>query len=199
MANTTKKHAQRSANVLKDVSELPPEVYDIALHHHERSDGSGYPAGLMENQISFGAQLTAICDVFDAVTSDRCYRLGLSSVEGLKILYDLREKDLCEKLTLDFIRSLGVYPVGSCVRIENDLAGIVVAPTEIMIQPFVKIMYDLNKKKRLDSYILNLAEQDISIVSYLDPSSLELSSEALLDEVGSDKYAKWFLVITCNN
>ncbi|MBT8355190.1 MAG: HD-GYP domain-containing protein [Flavobacteriaceae bacterium] len=182
-----KKHAQKSAKVLKDVSELPPEVYDIALHHHERCDGSGYPAGLMENQISLGALLTAVCDVFDAVTSDRCYRPGLSSVEGLKIIYDLREKHLPEKLTLDFVRSMGVYPVGSCVRIENELAGIVIAPTGNMIQPFVKIVYDLEKKKRLNSYILNLAEEDLSIVSYLSPSSLELSSEALLDEVSSNK------------
>jgi putative nucleotidyltransferase with HDIG domain len=185
--NEMKKHAQKSANVLKDVSELPPEVHDIALHHHERCDGSGYPAGLMDNQISFGAKLTAICDVFDAITSDRCYRHGLSSVEGLKIVYDLREKHLGEQLTLDFVRSMGVYPVGTCVRIENDLAGIVIAPTDNMIQPFVKIVYDLNKKKRLNSYILNLAEQEISILSYLDPSSLELSSEALLDEVSSNK------------
>ena len=190
-----KKHAQKSANVLKDVSDLPPEVYDIALHHHERCDGSGYPAGLKENQISLGAQLTAVCDVFDAVTSDRCYRLGLSSVEGLKIVYDSREKHLPENLTLDFIRSMGVYPVGSCVRIEKDLAGIVIAPTENMIQPFVKIVYDIDKKKRLNSYILNLAEQDISIISYLDPSSLELSSEALLDEVSSNEQAKLVLEI----
>ncbi len=184
--NEMKKHAQKSATVLKDVSELPTEVYDIALHHHENWDGSGYPTGLMENQISFGAQLTAICDVFDAVTSDRCYRQGLSSVEGLKIVYDLREQHLPDKLTLDFIRSMGVYPVGSCVRIENGLAGIVIAPTKLMLQPFVKITHDLNKKKRLNSYIVNLAEEDIPIVSYLDPSSLELSSEVLLHEMSSE-------------
>lgn len=181
--NEMKKHAQKSAEVLKDVSELPTEVFDIALHHHENWDGSGYPAGLAEEQISYGAQLTAICDVFDAVTSDRCYRHGLSSVEGLKIVYDLRGKHLCDNLTLDFIRSMGVYPVGSCVRIENGLAGIVLAPTDFMLQPFVKVFYDLKKKKRLSSYIVNLAEEDIPIINYLDPSSLELSGETLLHEM----------------
>ena len=98
-------------------------------------------------------------------------------------MYDLRGKHLCDNLTLDFIRSMGVYPVGSCVRIENGLAGIVLAPTDFMLQPFVKVIYDLKKKKRLSSYIVNLAEEDIPIISYLDPSSLELSGEALLHEM----------------
>ena len=185
--NEMKKHAQNSANVLKGVSELPGEVFDIALHHHEKWDGTGYPAGLRENQISFGSQLTAICDVFDAVTSDRCYRQGFSSVEGLKIVYDLRGKHLCDKMALDFIRSMGVYPVGSCVRIDNGLAGIVVAATNLILQPFVKIIYDINRKKRLNSYIVNLAEEDLTIESYLDPSSLEITSEALLTEVSGNK------------
>lgn len=183
--NEMKKHAQKSANVLKYVSELPTEVFDIALHHHENWDGSGYPAGLVENQISFGAQLTAICDVFDAVTSDRCYRHGLSSVEGLKIVYDLRDKHLCDNLTLDFIRSMGVYPVGSCVRIENGLAGIVIAQTDSMLQPFVKVFFDIEKRKRLNSYILNLADENISIVCYEDPASFKLSGDSLLQELGS--------------
>jgi putative nucleotidyltransferase with HDIG domain len=181
--NEMKKHAQKSASVLKNVSELPAEVYDIALHHHENWDGSGYPSGLMKDEISFGSQLTAICDVFDAVTSDRCYRQGLSSVEGLKIVYDQRGKHLTEKLTLDFVRSMGVYPVGTCVRMENGLAGIVIAQTNLMLKPFVKVFYDLNRKKRLNSYILNLAEEDISINCYEDPSSLEHSNEALLHQV----------------
>ena len=180
-----KKHAQKSADVLKDVSELPTEVFDIALHHHENWDGSGYPTGLVENQISLGAQLTAICDVFDAVTSDRCYRQGLSSVEGLKIVYDLRDKHLCDNLTIDFIRSMGVYPVGSCVRIDNGLAGIVIAQTDSMLQPFVKVFFDIEKRKRLNSYILNLADENISIVCYEDPASFKLSDDSLLHELGS--------------
>ena len=183
--NEMKKHAQKSASVLKDVSELPSEVYDIALHHHENWDGSGYPVGLMKNEISFGSQLTAICDVFDAVTSDRCYRQGLSSVEGLKIVYDQRGKHLTEKLTLDFVRSMGVYPVGTCIRMENGLAGIVIAQTDSMLQPFVKVFFDIEKRKRLNSYILNLADENISIVCYEDPSSFKLSEDSLLHELGS--------------
>lgn len=183
--NEMKKHALNSASLLKDISELPSEVYDIALHHHEHVDGSGYPAGLMENEISFGSQLTAVCDIFDAVTSDRCYRQGLSSVEGLKIVYDLRGKHLSKKLALDFVRSMGVYPVGTCVRIENGLAGIVLAQTDKMQHPFVRVFYDLNKKKRLNSYIVNLAEEGKSIECYEDPSLLELSSEDFLHQVSS--------------
>jgi putative nucleotidyltransferase with HDIG domain len=180
-----KKHAEKSAYVLKSVSDLPQEVHDIALHHHENWDGSGYPEGLLASQISFGSQLAAICDVFDAVTSDRCYRNGLSSVEGLKIIYDLRGKHLNEDMALDFIRLMGVYPVGSCVRIENGLAGIVVAPTASMLQPFVKVFYDIHNQKRINPYILNLAEEDIPVVCYEDPMSLELSGESLLHEMSS--------------
>lgn len=82
------RHSEHSVTLLAKAKGLPFECYDIALHHHERYDGSGYPHGLKEEEISRGAQITSVCDVFDAVTSERCYKPGMDTVAGLRIIYE---------------------------------------------------------------------------------------------------------------
>ncbi len=82
------RHVEHSANLLAKVKGLPFECYDIALHHHERYDGTGYPHGLKGNEISYAAQLTSVCDVFDAITSERCYKPSMEVVVGLRKIYE---------------------------------------------------------------------------------------------------------------
>ncbi|MFH0801231.1 MAG: HD domain-containing phosphohydrolase [bacterium] len=83
-----RKHAEQSALVLKDLSSMPPEVVKLVRHHHERHDGKGYPDGLKGNEIPVGAQVIAVADVFDALTTDRPYRKGFSVEKALEIMME---------------------------------------------------------------------------------------------------------------
>ena len=164
--NIMKKHPEYSATILKNASGLPLDAYDIALHHHERFDGTGYPHNLKGGEISFGAQIAAICDVYDAMTSNRCYRKGLDSRDGLRKIYDWSGTHFNKELTFKFIRCIGVYPVGTYVKLENSLIGVVTESTENILQPIVRIFYDDQKKCPISVEDLNLFETGMSIASY---------------------------------
>jgi putative nucleotidyltransferase with HDIG domain len=182
-ARQMRKHAEYSADLLRNAEGLPLEAYDISLHHHERYNGKGYPHGLKGDQISFGAQLTSVCDIFDAITSARSYRAGIGAVAGLKKVYELGGNFFPEKITHDFIRCIGVYPVGSCVKLQNGLVGLVVSSTDSMLQPVVKVIFDNKKKKKVEPYRVDLSKTSGAIESYEEPGNLGLGPAAVLKKM----------------
>lgn len=161
-----KKHSEHSADVLKDAQNIPMEAYDIALHHHERCDGSGYPHGLKSDAIQFGSKIVSICDVYDAISSERCYKHGLERVEGLRKMYGWSDHYFDKELTYKFIRCIGVYPVGTCVKLENELIGIVTGSTDNVLQPVVRLFYNDEKKKGMEVEEVNLSEIGVNVASY---------------------------------
>ena len=161
-----KGHPEYSAAILKNTSGLPLEAYDIALHHHERFDGTGYPHNLKGNQISFGSQVAAICDVYDAMTSNRCYRKALGSRDGLRRIYGWSDTHFNKELAFKFIQCIGVYPIGTYVKLENSLIGVIVESTEDILQPIVRVFYDDQKKRPISEEDLNLFEKGMNISSY---------------------------------
>lgn len=181
-----KKHAEYSAEVLQDAKGLPHEAYDMALHHHERFDGNGYPHGLKGDEITFGSQIAAIADVYDAITSDRCYRDGIDGVEGLRKLYEWSEYHFNKDLTYKFIRCIGVYPVGSCVRLENDLVGVVAGSTENVMLPVVRIFYNDRKKSSVPVHDLDLSKIGVQIASYEEAGKWNISWRKIFEELTPD-------------
>ena len=161
-----KRHPGYSAKLLRNSSGLPLEAYDIALHHHERYDGKGYPHGLQGDEIPFGSQIAAICDVYDAITSNRCYSDGIDSSEGLRQIYEWSGVHFNKELAHKFIRCIGVYPIGTYVRLENNLIAVVVESTENILQPVVRVFYNDQKKVAVSEKELNLSELGVNIVSY---------------------------------
>lgn len=85
-----KRHSQASYELL--CREPFSNLADIVLHHHERFDGTGYPHGLKGNKIPFFSQVIAVADAFDAMTTNRSYRKGLSKEEAMAILDEERGK-----------------------------------------------------------------------------------------------------------
>jgi len=178
-----KKHVEFSVDLLRHAKNLPLECYDVALHHHERVDGSGYPHGLKQDKIGFGAQLTTICDVFDAVTSARCYKEAMGTVAGLKILYEKSGCHFNKDLAHEFIRCMGVYPVGSCVRIEDGKIGIVAERTGDMQRPVIKVFRDERRQERFKPFLMDLSRTALSIIGYEDASTIGLRASSLLTAV----------------
>ncbi|MEN8200882.1 MAG: HD-GYP domain-containing protein, partial [Thermodesulfobacteriota bacterium] len=172
-----KKHAEHSAEALADANDLPPEVFDIALHHHERYDGSGYPHSLKGDKIGFGARLSAICDVYDAITSERCYKKGMGRVEGLRKLYEWSSSHFDRDLTYKFIQSIGVYPVGTCVKLENQLSAMVTDSTDNVLQPVVRIFYNNKTNSPAAVEEIDLSRVGINVAGYESPK--EWNSEKM--------------------
>lgn len=164
-----KRHAEYSAKVLAKTTELPPEAHDIALHHHERYDGTGYPHGLKGDTIEFGSRIASICDVYDAITSTRCYKNGIDRVHGLRKLYEWSDHYFDKELTYTFIRSIGVYPIGTYVRLENEVSAVVTSSTENVLQPVVRIFYNDKMQTAVEIEEVDLSRIGINVAGYDSP------------------------------
>ncbi len=136
------RHALYAQGIFATSREVPPEALQMALQHHERIDGSGYPFGLKGDAISIAAQMTAVADVYDALTADRCYRDGVSPIDGLRFIYGGCGTHFNRKFAHFFIKAIGVYPVGSFVRLESGLIGIVVGSNPDLLRPVVRVFYN---------------------------------------------------------
>jgi len=123
--NMVKAHTVHGRNLLMASPGIPNSTIDVAYSHHERIDGSGYPRGLKSSGISEFAKIIAIVDAYDAMTADRCYSPSIPSTEALKIIFKDRGSHFDERLALEFIKSVGLYPPGTLVELVNGLIAIV--------------------------------------------------------------------------
>ena len=161
-----KAHATYSHDLLMSTPGISDLTIEVASQHHERMDGSGYPNGLKGEEISIYGRMVAIVDVYDAITADRCYHKGMPPTAALKKLLEWSGNHLDPLLVQEFIRCVGIYPVGSLVRLSNDHLGIVVEQNEAHHQtPVVMEMYDAKFNHYLPAKTLDLgnpsAQQEI--------------------------------------
>ncbi len=154
-----KDHVRHGQEVLQQLSSLSPYALDISLHHHERFDGSGYPSGLKGGAISPLGQMAAIVDVYDAITSTRVYHEPMSPAEAIRKIQEWSKFHFNEELVRHFIRSIGIYPVGSLVVLESGLIGVVVEHNaHNTLRPVVWIAYDTRARAEVSSpYDLDLS------------------------------------------
>ncbi|HLA36330.1 MAG TPA: HD-GYP domain-containing protein, partial [Rhodocyclaceae bacterium] len=101
-------------------------VLDVCLHHHEKVGGGGYPERLQTEQISMYAKMGAVCDVYDAITSNRPYKPGWDPAESIKKMTEWCKGHFDEQVFQGFVKSMGIYPTGSLVRLESGRLAIVV-------------------------------------------------------------------------
>ncbi len=123
--NIMKAHTVHGRNLLMASPGIPNSTIDVAYSHHEKVDGTGYPRGLKSSGISELAKIIAIVDAYDAMTADRCYSPSIPSTEALKIIFKDRGTHFDERLALEFIKSVGLYPPGTLVELVNGLIAIV--------------------------------------------------------------------------
>jgi len=155
-----KMHPQQGHAILSKISGLPNIVTDIALSHHERESGQGYPNGLTGERISFWTKLVSIVDVYDAITSDRCYHKGMSPTEALTRLYGWRSTDFSPELIEQFIQCLGIYPIGSIVELNTAEVAIVITNEPLnRLQPKIEIIMDHEKNPVFSPRIVDLGNQ----------------------------------------
>ena len=138
-----KKHVELSGHILSVTSGLPPKFAALALLHHERQDGRGYPRGLKGYQIGLYGSIAAICDTYDALLAPPPYGEGRSPSAAVNILLKERGTAFHGPLVEQFIRCLGSFPVGSAVELNSGEVGIVIADNFMQrLKPKVMLLLD---------------------------------------------------------
>jgi HD-GYP domain-containing protein (c-di-GMP phosphodiesterase class II) len=118
-------HPERGHALLLEGRGASEAVLEVCLHHHEKIDGSGYPHKLQGEQVSLLARMGAVCDVYDAITSNRPYKAGWDPAESIARMASWKGH-FDEQIFASFVRSIGIYPTGSLVRMESGRLGVVI-------------------------------------------------------------------------
>jgi HD-GYP domain-containing protein (c-di-GMP phosphodiesterase class II) len=154
--HVAKQHVEHSVEILRSTPGLPHQLPELARLHHERHDGSGYPKGLKGKDIGMIGSIAAIIDTFDALTARRPYAEPVSPSTALSMLYKWRGTFFDAALVEQFIRCIGIFPLGSVVELNSGEVGIVIAQNiEKRLQPRVMVIRDaagnpLKPQKLLD-------------------------------------------------
>lgn len=136
-----KTHSAQGYEILKKMPDISESSRQIALCHHERLDGSGYPNGIKGNEIPEFSRIAAIVDVYEALTADRCYRKAMSPYHALEILSEESASKLDLKLTSKFMQNVAAYPNGSMVRLSDGNPAIVKSQNPSMpLRPVVRVV-----------------------------------------------------------
>ncbi|GMQ90433.1 MAG: hypothetical protein BMS9Abin10_0810 [Gammaproteobacteria bacterium] len=154
-----KSHVHYGVEILKKSPGFPLEAIQMVEQHHERHDGSGYPAMLTGDKIGMSGSIGAIVDVYDAITSQRIYRESVSAEDALKRMYEWRHKDFNAELVEEFIKCMGIFPIGSLVELNTGGIGVVVTINRVRrLKPKVALVLQANKEPYNKKLIADLAE-----------------------------------------
>lgn len=152
-------HPVEGHKLLLDWDGVPEAVLDVCLHHHEKMDGTGYPERLGGEGISQLARMGAICDVYDAITSNRPYKAGWDPAESLSRMASW-QGHFDPVLFKLFVRMLGIYPVGSLVRLQSERLGVVIEQSgNSLLTPKVSVFYSARLKQALPITVIDLADE----------------------------------------
>lgn len=156
-----KQHPVAGHALLQATGGIGAIALEVCLHHHEKFDGSGYPHGLQGQDISLYARMGAVCDVYDAVTSNRPYKAGWGPAESLRRMAEWsRGGHFDEKVFAAFVKCLGIYPVGTLVRLRSGRLGVVTEqPLQgSLLQPKVKVFFSTKSQTYIAPVLLDLAQ-----------------------------------------
>ena len=153
-----RRHPRDGYDILVKTPGIGPIPLDITLHHHERRDGSGYPDKQGEGAISELAQMAAIVDVYDAITADRCYHKGISAAEALRKIYEWSKFHFNPQYVQEFMRCVGIYPVGTMVMLDSGRLAVVVEPHPTnLLAPKVNVFFNTKTDVYIQPHTVDLS------------------------------------------
>lgn len=153
-----KSHPVEGHKMLLGGVNVDPVAIEVCLYHHEKMDGSGYPDGLKGDQISLWARMGAVCDVYDAITSDRPYKSGWDPALSLRKMAEWTKGHFDPKVFQAFVKAMGIYPVGSLVRLSSGRIGVVMEQTvKSLTVPRVKVFFSTKTDMRILPEIIDLS------------------------------------------
>ena len=163
-----KTHPEEGHKLLLGGIGISEMTRDVCLHHHEKIDGSGYPKRLTGETMSLFAKMGAVCDVYDAVTSNRPYKAGWDPAESIKRMAEW--KGHFDPVVFQaFVKSLGIYPIGSFIRLESGKLGVVVEQGEqSLLKPKVRVFFSTKSQAYIKPETIDLARSPEKIAGRED-------------------------------
>jgi putative nucleotidyltransferase with HDIG domain len=150
-------HPARGHALLLEADGVDEIALDVCLHHHEKFDGSGYPHALSGDGISLFARMGAVCDVYDAVTSNRPYNKGWDPAETIRRMAEW-QGHFDPAVFAAFVKSLGIYPIGSLVKLESGKLAVVMEQSrKSLTAPIVKVFFSTKAGCHLMPEIVDLS------------------------------------------
>ncbi len=157
--DVVRNHPRAGYDMLLEGGDVCDVALDVCLHHHEKMDGSGYPQRLSGEAISQFARMGTVCDVYDAITSNRSYKQGWCPSESLRQMagwigyFD-------QAIFQAFVKCIGIYPIGTLVRLKSGRLGVVIEQTvgKSLLLPKVRVFYSSNSQSYLMPQLLDLAD-----------------------------------------
>jgi putative nucleotidyltransferase with HDIG domain len=181
-----KAHPLEGYNVMKGQADLDPEILRAVVEHHERHDGSGYPRAIRGEDIGRFSRIISVVDVYDALTSRRVYKDAMAPAKALGMMYQWRDRDFTPQAIENFIRCVGVFPVGSFVRLSGGEFGIVTGTNALRpTKPEIKVVLDARMRPRLPRLLcleaLEGTPQAQDIAEVLNPADFKIDLEHFLN------------------
>jgi len=187
-------HTQYGEEILLNTPDIPSIAIKVARSHHERVNGKGYPDGLIGNEIDSFSRLISIVDVYEIVTNHPGAKVQISCSDALKSIYMMRGSFFDAELVEEFIKCLGIYPIGSVVELNSGEIAIVIG-TKQEKSSLPTLMVVKNKKGMFcDPQVVNLEQfkfsistrsLKLSITKVVDPDSVGIDlSDYIIREAG---------------
>ena len=153
-----KKHPAEGHRLLLGNANANEMALDVVLHHHEKIDGSGYPERLPGSEISLYAKMGAVCDVYDAITSNRAYKKEWDPAESLARMTEWTKGHFDPAIFQAFVKCVGIYPVGSLIRLKSGRLGIVIDQSrKSLLKPIIKVFYSTQSQARIKPIVIDLS------------------------------------------
>ncbi|MGH8678277.1 MAG: HD-GYP domain-containing protein, partial [Burkholderiales bacterium] len=158
-----KRHVGYSEELLRRAHDTPVRVVEIVCEHHEREDGSGYPRGLLGNEISVYGKMASIVDCYRELTLGRTPNMSLPPYRALELMHGWAGRFFHPTLIEQFIQCIGVYPVGSLVELSTGEVAVVIAHSRVRrLRPRIMIILDPKKKQYTDPKMVELIHEPLS-------------------------------------
>jgi putative nucleotidyltransferase with HDIG domain len=150
-------HPVRGHELLQEARGTAPEAMEVCLHHHERFDGGGYPHKLPNDQLNQLVRMGSICDVYDAITSNRPYKMGWDPADSIGRMASWKGQ-FDPAIFATFVKSVGIYPTGSLVRLQSDrLAVVIEQNAAALTAPVVRVFFSLKSQMPVSLQRLDLS------------------------------------------
>lgn len=180
-----REHPEHGYQVLARSPGIPPMALDVCRHHHEKMDGSGYPFGLPAEALSLVTRLGSVCDVYDALTSDRVYKGAWTPAEAVAAMWGW-DGHFDRALLFTFMQSIGVFPPGLLVQLRSNRLAMVLESRRRNPRPRVLAFYAMRERTFIAPEELTIADSlsNDSIVAAADPAAWGLDDwDRLADQL----------------
>ena len=176
-----KRHTVDGAEILRSTADIPPLSPVVAFEHHLRIDGTGYPDGVRRPALNLATMLCGIADVYDAMRSQRKYQQSFPSERILTVLQRNDGSQFDQHLVRRFVQLMGIYPVGTLVRLNSNEVGVVLrvhAPDPF--RPKVRVLFDADGARMEIPRDINLWEAEAgspsasSVIAPLNPADYHI-------------------------